>query len=94
MNDWQVCQYDQIDHIEKAYTFKKYSSAIAFSNAIAGLAEAYVHHPRMVIEWGRVTVSWGTHQSEQGSGVLDKDRAMAARCDEMFALINRPLTKS
>ena len=92
MSDWIFCQYDHIDHIEKSYTFKKYSRAVAFCNAIAGLAEAQIHHPRMVIEWGKVTVAWGTHESDQGSGVLAKDRAMAARCDEIHELLQQPVS--
>ena len=92
MSDWNSCQYDHIEHIEKSYTFKKYSRAMAFSNAVAGLAEAHIHHPRMVIEWGRVTLAWGTHQSDQGSGVLEKDRALASRCDEIYELMQQSLS--
>lgn len=91
MSDWTSCQYDQIEHIEKTYTFKKYSRAVAFCNAIAGLAEAQIHHPRMVIEWGKVTVAWGTHESDNGSGVMPKDRAMAVRSDDIFNLLQQPV---
>lgn len=92
MNDWELRQYNQIDHIEKTFTFKKYSRALAFCNMIAGLAEAHVHHPRMVIEWGKVNVAWGTHQSDEGNGVLAKDKALAQRCDELYALVHQPLS--
>lgn len=91
MSNWTLCQYDQIDHLEKSFTFKKYSSAMAFCNLVAGLAETHVHHPRMVIEWGKVTVSWGTHKSKSGSGVLSIDKAMTERCDELFELLHQPL---
>ncbi|WP_263079153.1 4a-hydroxytetrahydrobiopterin dehydratase [Endozoicomonas sp. Mp262] len=84
MSDWQPCRYNQIDHIEKTYTFKKYSSALAYANAIAALAEFHNHHPRLVLEWGRVTIAWGTHQSKEGSGVFSKDRALAKACDKLF----------
>ena len=86
-----TCQYDRIDHIEKTFTFKKYSRAMAFCNAVAGLAEAQIHHPRIVIEWGKVSVAWGTHESDQGSGILAKDKAMAARCDELYELLQQPV---
>lgn len=89
MNEWSQCQYDQIEHIEKSFVFKKYSRALAFCNAVAGLSETHVHHPRMVIEWGRVTVAWGTHQSEEGRGVLDKDLFMAKQCDSLYDLVNQ-----
>ena len=92
MNDWVSCQYDNIDHIEKSFLFKKYSRALAFCNAVACLAEAHVHHPRIVIEWGKVTVAWGTHQSDQGSGVLAIDRALSQRCDALYEQVNTPVS--
>ena len=91
MDGWTYCQYDQIEHIEKRYTFKKYSRAVAFTNMVTALAETYGHHPRLVIEWGKVHVAWGTHQSDQGSGVLAKDKALAKRCDELFNLLGQSL---
>ena len=91
MNDWGVRQYDGIDHIEKTFLLKKYSRALAFCNAVACLAESHVHHPRIIIEWGRVTVAWGTHQSDEGSGVLALDRSLAQRCDALYEQINLSL---
>ena len=84
MSNWKSCQYDGIDHIERTFSFKKYSTGLAFSNSVACLAETNAHHPRIVLEWGKVTVAWGTHQSKEGSGVFEKDRVMADRCDELF----------
>ncbi|WP_020583467.1 4a-hydroxytetrahydrobiopterin dehydratase [Endozoicomonas elysicola] len=92
MSEWISCQYDNIDHIEKTFVFKKYSRALAFCNAIACLAEAHIHHPRIVIEWGRVSVAWGTHQSDEGSGVLAIDKALAQRCDALYEQLNLPLS--
>ena len=91
MNDWGVRQYDGIDHIEKTFLLKKYSRALAFCNAVACLAESHVHHPRIVIEWGRVTVAWGTHHSDEGSGILPLDRTLAQRCDALYEQINLSL---
>ena len=92
MNDWAACQYDNIDHIEKYFVFKKYSRALAFCNAVACLAETHTHHPRIVIEWGRVAVAWGTHHSDEGSGVLAIDQALAKRCDSLYEQINLPVS--
>ncbi len=91
MNDWGTRQYDGVDHIEKTFLFKKYSRALAFCNVVACLAESHVHHPRIVIEWGRVTVAWGTHQSDEGSGVLAIDQALAQRCDVLYEQVNLSL---
>ena len=84
MEQWYPCQYGQIDHIEKIFHFKKYSRAVAFANTIAGLAELHIHHPRLIIEWGQVTVAWGTHESDQGVGVLPLDKALAEKTDELY----------
>ncbi|MRI34344.1 4a-hydroxytetrahydrobiopterin dehydratase [Endozoicomonas sp. OPT23] len=89
MSDWQTRVYDGVEHIEKSFSFKKYSRALCFLNAVAGIAETYIHHPRIVIEWGCVTVAWGTHESEQGVGVQDIDRFLSRETDQLFALFQK-----
>ena len=46
----------------------------------------------LFIEWGKVTVAWGTHQSDEGSGVLAIDRALAQRCDVLYEQVNTPVS--
>ncbi len=89
MSEWQCHAYDGIEHLEKSYSFKKYSRALCFLNAVAGLAEAYVHHPRIVIEWGRVVVAWGTHESDQGAGIQVLDRFLADETDLLFNALQK-----
>lgn len=89
MSDWSVIQYDGIDHLEKTFVIKKYSRALALMNAVAGLAESYIHHPRMVLEWGKLTIAWGTHESDEGSGILGIDRFLADQCDILFDLLQK-----
>ncbi len=88
MIEWQRCQYDNIEHLEKPFSFKKYSRAVAFANAVAGLAEAHIHHPRLVVEWGKVTVAWGTHESEEGSGIKAIDQMLSEKTDQLYMLLN------
>lgn len=76
--DWKVDCDGGFSHIFKTYTFKDFVTAQAFANAIADLAEQENHHPRICIEWGKVTVSWWTHTV---SGLFINDFIMAARCD-------------
>lgn len=89
MVDWNICKYDNIEHLEKRFVLKKYSRALAFFNAVAGLAETYIHHPRMVLEWGALTIAWGTHQSDEGSGILPLDRKLAEKCDQLYELFQK-----
>ena len=44
-------------------------------------AEAEGHHPVIVTEWGRVTVTWWTHKIK---GLHRNDFIMAAKMDKLF----------
>ena len=89
MNEWSVSKYEGVEHLEKSFSFKKYSKALCFMNAVAGVAENHIHHPRMVLEWGKLTVAWGTHESESGSGIKDVDRLLSRKTDELFDLMQK-----
>jgi 4a-hydroxytetrahydrobiopterin dehydratase len=72
---------DGIKRLERLFKFKDYAEAVAFTNKIAAIAEEEDHHPRIVLEWGRVTVQWWTHVVK---GLHRNDFIMAAKSDEMF----------
>ena len=55
--------------------------AIEFTNPIADQAAETDHHPRLVTEWGRVTVDWWTHAIR---GLHRNDFVMAARVDALL----------
>ncbi len=78
LEGWKVDSGGDFSQILKIYRFKDFVSAQAFANVIADLAEQQNHHPRICIEWGKVTVSWWTHTV---SGLFINDFIMAARCD-------------
>jgi 4a-hydroxytetrahydrobiopterin dehydratase len=44
-------------------------------------AEEEGHHPALLTEWGKVTVTWWTHKI---GGLHHNDFIMAARTDELF----------
>ena len=73
------------DALEKEFEFESFPAAIAFVDRLAEVAEAEDHHPDIDIRYRRVLVRWSTHSA---GGVTDKDRALAARTDEL-ALIRR-----
>ncbi len=78
LTGWEVDADGDFSRIFKNYIFRDFVSAQAFANLIADLAEQQNHHPRICIEWGKVTVSWWTHSI---SGLFINDFIMAARCD-------------
>jgi 4a-hydroxytetrahydrobiopterin dehydratase len=66
------------DEIRKQYTFKDFLEAIAFVNRLAPEAQAADHHPDILINYKRVTLTYSTHSE---GGLTDKDFAGAATAD-------------
>ncbi len=66
---------------DKAYKFANFQGAIAFTNAVGEAAEKEGHHPALLTEWGKVTVSWWTHDV---GGLHQNDFIMAARTDDIY----------
>ena len=79
--DWRVIEVDGIKHLERVFTFKDFVAALAFTNLVGDLAEEEGHHPAILTEWGRVTVSWWTHKIK---GLHRNDFIMAAKTDELY----------
>ena len=80
--DWQVVERDEIKRLERVFKFKTFAQALAFTNRVGALAEEEGHHPALLTEWGRVTVTWWTHKIK---GLHRNDFIMAAKTDEQFA---------
>ena len=75
---WHVQTRDGIPQLHTTFRCADFSSALALCNAIAALAEAADHHPRLILEWGSVSVDWWSHVIR---GLHRNDFIMAARCD-------------
>jgi 4a-hydroxytetrahydrobiopterin dehydratase len=65
------------DAIRKQYTFADFPAAVAFVNRLAPEAEAADHHPDILINYKRVTLTYSTH-SEGGLTTKDFDGAATA----------------
>jgi 4a-hydroxytetrahydrobiopterin dehydratase len=68
------------DAIRKKYTFKDFMDAIAFVNRLAPEAEKVDHHPDILINYKRVTLTYSTHSE---GGLTEKDFAGAATADRL-----------
>ena len=68
------------DAIRKQFTFKDFLAAIAFVNRLAPEAEKADHHPDILINYKRVTLTYSTHSE---GGLTDKDFAGAATADRI-----------
>jgi 4a-hydroxytetrahydrobiopterin dehydratase len=60
--------------ISRLYVFSGFVPAIAFVNHVAGLAETMDHHPDILVQYKKVTLTLSTH-SEGGLTNLDFELA-------------------
>jgi len=80
--DWRVIVVDGVMQLTREFSFKNFAQALAFSNRVGELAEAENHHPAILTEWGKVTVTWWTHKIR---GLHQNDLILAARTDQVYA---------
>lgn len=80
--DWEIIVIDNVMRLKREFQFKNFVSAMDFSNQVGEIAEAAGHHPAILTEWGKVTVSWWTHKIK---GLHRNDLIMAARTDELIS---------
>jgi 4a-hydroxytetrahydrobiopterin dehydratase len=76
-----VYEKDGIKRLERTFKFKNFVQALEFTNQVGGLAEEEGHHPALLTEWGRVTVTWWTHKIK---GLHRNDFIMAAKTDKQY----------
>jgi 4a-hydroxytetrahydrobiopterin dehydratase len=79
--DWGVIVVDEVMRLTREFGFKDFEQAMAFSNRVGDIAESAGHHPAILTEWGKVTVTWWSHKIR---GLHKNDLIMAARTDEVF----------
>ena len=79
--DWAMIQEEGIPKLDRAFLFNNFAQSLAFTNTVGNLAEAEGHHPRLVTEWGKVTVTWWTHKIRN---LHRNDFIMAAKTDELY----------
>ncbi len=79
--DWQVKEVNGEKCLERVFKFKDFAQALAFTDKVGAIAEKEDHHPRLITEWGKVTVDWWTHKIH---GLHQNDFVMAAKTDTLF----------
>lgn len=66
--------------IHKAFKFKNWLEAVAFTNTISEIAEREGHHPDIDLRWGHVGVTLTTHAIK---GLSENDFILAAKIEEI-----------
>ncbi|MBI4308220.1 MAG: 4a-hydroxytetrahydrobiopterin dehydratase [Chloroflexi bacterium] len=79
--EWKAIVEGDIRKVQRTFRFRDFARALAFTNAVGNLAEAEGHHPRLVTEWGSVTVTWWTHNIRD---LHRNDLIMAAKTDALY----------
>ncbi|GMV99239.1 MAG: hypothetical protein AMXMBFR84_03780 [Candidatus Hydrogenedentota bacterium] len=75
-HDWQVVNEH---HLEKAYKFKNFVDALAFTNKVGEIAEDQNHHPDILTTWGLTKVTIWTHKID---GLTESDFIFAAKVED------------
>lgn len=79
--DWVPEVNNGVMMLERVYKFKNYKLAWAFANKVSELAEEEFHHPAILLEWGKVKVTWWTHAIK---GLHKNDFICAAKTDQLL----------
>ena len=80
--DWQIVEREGMKRLERVFPFKNFAQALAFTGKVGALAEEEGHHPAILTEWSKVTVTWWTHKIK---GLHRNDFIMAAKTDQIYA---------
>lgn len=78
--DWAAITDNGVMKLQREFSFPDFARALTFTNQVGELAEQYNHHPAMLTEWGKVTVTWWTHKI---GGLHKTDFILAAKTDRI-----------
>lgn len=78
---WQMVEVDEIQRLRKTYNFSVYEKMLEFACQVGANAEEQDHHPKIMIEWGSITIEWWTHAVK---GLHRNDFIMAAISDKLY----------
>jgi 4a-hydroxytetrahydrobiopterin dehydratase len=74
LRGWQL----RDGRIWKQYVFDAFGAAIAFVNRVASLAESADHHPDILVEYDKVTLTLSSHDV---GGLSERDFSLALAID-------------
>lgn len=80
--DWDIVIEGDERHLRRTFEFKDFAEAQHFANKVTEMAEAEAHHPRLIVEYGKVVLDWWTHDA---LSLSPTDFNMALRTDDMFS---------
>ena len=76
--DWEIIDDSGIDQLVKTFNFDSYKDASVFTQKVVDLADHEDHHPKIILEYGKVKVFWWSHKIK---GLHKNDFICAAKTD-------------
>ena len=80
LKGWEVIDEDNLPKLRCTFLCRTFTGSMSFANDIAKISEEQNHHPKMIVEYKKVTVIWWTHEL---SGLHHNDFIMAAKCSRI-----------
>ena len=78
MTDWPI---DNQGRLSKTFEFKNYRKSFAFTSQVAMLSEKKNHHPQIVLDYDKVTVSLISHDVQK---ITQRDIDLANQIDKLY----------
>ena len=78
MDNWPK---DRQGRLSKVFTFKNYLKSFAFVSQVAMLAEKKNHHPEIILDYGKVTISLISHDAQK---ITERDLELANQIDKIY----------
>ncbi len=78
--NWQIIEREGIKRLVQTFKFSNFAEALSFTTKVGEQADEEGHHPAILTEWGKVTVTWWSRKIK---GLHKSDFIMAAKTDNI-----------
>ena len=78
MDEWPK---DQQGRLRKVFAFKNYRQSFAFVSQVAMLSEKKNHHPEIILDYSKVTISLISHDVQK---ITERDLELATQIDKIY----------
>lgn len=79
--EWAIIESGGIRKLQRVFPFQNFAEALAFTDRVGKMAEEEGHHPTLLTEWGKTTVTWWSMKIK---GLHRNDFIAAAKADALY----------
>ena len=84
VSGWELVSSTNESRIVRTFSCQNFKKAIELASKIGAEADRQDHHPSILVEWGKCTVTWWTH----ALGGLHLNDFIMAKKSEKLALLD------